>query len=204
MTKQWKRSKMLAAIRSASKRFVGDSSGAAAVEFVFIAPLLILMYLGTMEVSQGVEINKKVARSAGVIGDLIGQSATVTKSNLEKMMNLGKAMLQPYNRTEPTVTVTGITISATSAATVAWSRRGEGTTYSTPFAASSAVTVPANLLIPDTFLIRVETKLEYRPISSWSIEKNRGDGASAYAAIDMAEVYYLRPRMEDTVACSDC
>ncbi len=197
-------SNLAAKCRNLSSRFLGDRSGAAAIEFAFIAPLLITMYLGTMEISQGVEINKKVARSSGVIGDIVGQNADLTKEELKDLIAIGKAMLQPYNRSEPTITISAISIDAANAATIAWSRRGVGTTYSMPFPVGSATSVPANLQIPDTFLIRVETKLEYLPITSWSIQKNKGSGAGAYAAIDMSETYHLRPRVEDSVACTDC
>lgn len=190
--------------RELSKRFLDDRRGAAAIEFAFIAPLLITMYLGTMEISQGVEINKKVARSAGVIGDIVGQNDNVTKEELKDLLSIGKAMLQPYNRSEPTITISAIAIGSDSVARIAWSRRGVGTTYSMPFTVNSTTTVPTNLNIADTFLIRVETKLEYLPITSWSIQKNKGSGASAYAAIDMKETYHLRSRVEDTVSCSDC
>jgi Flp pilus assembly protein TadG len=190
--------------RSLSARFLKDKSGAAAIEFAFIAPLLITMYLGTMEISQGVEINKKVGRSSGVIGDLIGQKFDVTKADLNDIMAIGKAMLQPYNRTDPTITISLITIGTDLQPKVTWSRRGKGTTYTTPFVANSNTTVPANLKIASTYLIRVQTELEYLPITSWSIQKNKGSGASAYAAIDMSETYHLRPRVGDTVNCTDC
>jgi Flp pilus assembly protein TadG len=186
------------------KRFREDKAGAAAIEFAFIAPLLITMYLGTMEISQGIEINKKVARSAGVIGDLIGQEDTVTKDKLKDMMAIGQAMLLPYKRSDPKITVSFIAIDNLLNPKVKWSRRGVGTSYSMPFGIDSATTVPANLLIADTYLIRVQTELEYLPITSWSIQKNKGSGAGAYAAIDMSEMYHLRPRINDTVECSDC
>jgi Flp pilus assembly protein TadG len=190
--------------RSIAARFLHDKSGAAAIEFAFIAPLLITMYLGTMEISQGVEINKKVGRSSGVIGDLIGQRFTVTKDDLKDIIAIGKAMLQPYNRTDPTITISFITIGADLKPKVTWSRQGKGTVFSKPYEANSDTTVPTNLKIAGTYLIRVQTELEYLPITSWSIQKNKGSGASAYAAIDMSETYHLRPRVGDTVECPDC
>jgi Flp pilus assembly protein TadG len=190
--------------RQLLKRFRNDKTGAAAIEFAFIAPLLITMYLGTMEISQGIEINKKVARSAGVIGDILGQNDDVNKNQLKDIMAIGKAMLQPYNRSEPTITISMISIDNDEVATVNWSRRGVGTTYSQPFAPGSPTTVPANLKIANTYLIRVQTQLEYLPITSWSVQKNKGSGAGAYAAIDMSEMYHLRPRVQDTVLCTDC
>lgn len=191
-------------LHEAAKRFRGDTAGAAAIEFAFIAPLLITMYLGTMEISQGVEMNKKVGRSASVIGDLIAQNDIIAVADVQDIMKIGKAILQPYNRSIPTVIITAIQIDGALAPKVAWSRKAVGTTYTTPYVVNAGVTVPANLLIANTFLIKVESQLEYLPITSWSINKNKTGGQGAYAAIDMAETYYLRPRIADDVQCTGC
>jgi Flp pilus assembly protein TadG len=186
------------------QRFRREASGAAAIEFAFIAPLLITMFLGTMEISQGVEINKKVARSAGVIGDLVGQNNALTMDELEDLMEVGKAILQPYNRSAMSVTISLIEIDNNADPKISWSYGWDGENFVMPSAAGSATTVPANLKIAETYLIRVNTALEYLPITSWSIQKNKGTGPSAYASIDMSETYHLRPRVADTVLCSDC
>ncbi len=197
--------KLYSRANTSLKNFYEHKSGSAAVEFVFIAPLLITLYLGTMEISQGVEMNKKVGRAASVIGDLIAQSDELSNTEIEDIMKIGAAVLQPYNRGTPTITVTAIAIDAAKNGKVAWSRRGTGTTYSRPYALDSAVVVPTNIAIADTFLIKVETALEYLPITSWTIQKNKtnADGGT-YATIDMAETYYLRPRLESTVTCTGC
>lgn len=191
----------------ALREFCRDNRGSAAVEFVFIAPLLITLYLGTMEISQGIEVDKKVGRSASIIGDLIAQTnTTIPNADVQDILKIGASVLQPYTRTLPTITITGITIDGAGTATVKWSKRRTGTTYSTPFAANVPVTtVPANLKVANTFLIRVETSLEYLPITSWSIKKNKQVGTpTAYAAMDMKETYYMRPRVSDDVSCTGC
>ncbi len=189
------------------RRFNGDERGAAAIEFAFIAPLLITLYLGTMEISRGLQLNKKVGRSASASADLIAQvdQGALDKATIEDILKIGKATLQPYNLAKPTIIATGITISAAGAATVSWSRQMVDTTASKPFAAGSAVTgIPPKLLVPSTFLVKVQTKLEYRSVTAWSLTKNKSDANGSYAAIDMSEVYYLRPRTTDNLTCNDC
>jgi Flp pilus assembly protein TadG len=189
------------------RRFNSDERGAAAIEFAFIAPLLITLYLGTMEISRGLQLNKKVGRSASSSADLIAQidDGALDKATIEDILKIGKATLQPYNLAKPTIIATGVTISAAGAATVAWSRQMADTTASKPYVAGTAVAgIPAKLLIPNTFLIKVQTKLEYRSVTSWFLTKNKSDANGAYAAIDMSEVYYLRPRTADKLNCNDC
>ena len=193
----------LSRIRTQVRRLSGDSKGAAAVEFALIAPLLITLYLGTQEISLALSINKKVGRTSSAIGDLITQKDTeIAVVDLKDIMKIGAATMQPYSITKPEVWVTGIKISTAGAATVAWSQKlVENTTYSVPYTVGSAVTVPAKLKINDTFLVKVETKLKYRPITSWTITTNKSSG---YAYFDMAEIYYLRPRNSDSLACVGC
>ena len=190
---------------ASARAFRDDQSGVAAVEFCFIATLMITLWLGTMEISQGIEVNKKVGRSASVIADLVAQELEYPVATINDIMKVGAAVLQPYNRDTPVVTVTEIKIDAALNATVYWSRRLEGTTFSTPFAANAPVlNVPANLKIADTHLVRVETQLEYIPVTSWSIKKNATGPNGAYASVNMAETYYLRPRGGNFVDCIGC
>lgn len=195
---------VLARIRNGVRRLAGDSKGAAAVEFALVAPLLITLYLGTQEISLALNINKKVGRAASAIGDLIAQEDTeIAVADLKDIMKVGTATLQPYSLTLPEVWVTGIQISTAGAATVAWSQKlVNNTSYSIPYGAGSAVAVPVKLKVNDTFLVKVETKLKYRPITSWSITSNKT--ATGYAYIDMAEVYYLRPRNSNALTCVGC
>jgi Flp pilus assembly protein TadG len=177
----------------------------AAVEFAFIATLMITLWLGTMEISQGIEVNKKVGRSASVIADLIAQEEAHPVNDVSDIMKIGAAVLQPYNRDTPRVTVTEIKIDAALNATVYWSRRLDGAAFTVPFAPNAPVAgLPANLRIADTHLIRVETQLEYIPVTSWSIKKNETGPNGAYASVNMAETYYLRPRIRDFVDCIGC
>jgi Flp pilus assembly protein TadG len=190
--------------RAAARRFRDETSGVAAIEFCFIAPLLITLWLGTMEISQGIEVNKKVGRSASVIGDLIAQKQDYTVTTIDDILRIGASVLLPYDRDAPIITVTEISINAGLVATVNWSRRGEENSFYRPFAPGSSVAVPANLLIADTHLVKVETRLEYLPITSWSIRRNKSGGGGAYASVDMGEIYYLRPRNSPEVTCTGC
>jgi Flp pilus assembly protein TadG len=184
--------------------------GVAAIEFAFIAPVLLVLYFMTMEVSQAIETNKKVGRAASMIADLITQQPSISKSEIDAIMQIGKATIQPYNRSQLSVYATGVTISndASANATVAWSRRmvSGGTPEPDPdLAPGKAIAVPTELRIPGTFLVRVQTRLDYRPLITWTADAKQTLGLlSAFDNINMSEQYYLRPRMSDTVSCGDC
>lgn len=188
-------------------RLARDRRGVAAVEFAFIAPVLLSLYFVTMEVSQAIEVNKKVGRVGSMVADLLTQQQVTTRSEVEAVMRIGEAILQPYNRTKPTITVTAIQITDENSpkVQVAWSRRMAAGAMGAGPAKNSTTTVPDALKIRNTFLIRVESDLGYKPVITWSAEGKPVLGlAAAFDGISMKETYYLRPRMSSTVPCNDC
>jgi Flp pilus assembly protein TadG len=196
---------MLGRTSGAARRFASDKSGVAAVEFVFIAPLIILLWLGTMEISQGVEINKKVGRSASVIGDIVTQTGVITVSDLDDVLRIGASVLQPYNRDYPTITVSEVYVDNALKAKVVWSRRGHQNTFTAGDAVNTPVTLPANLAIANTHLLKVQTDLVYYPVTSYAIRRNATDAnGKKYAVLNMSETYYMRPRVNDDVVCTGC
>ncbi|HEY4191055.1 MAG TPA: TadE/TadG family type IV pilus assembly protein [Mesorhizobium sp.] len=192
---------------SGAVRFCTDRRGVAAIEFAFIAPVLFIMYFVTMEVAQGIEANKKVSRIGSMVADLVTQRPTVTPSDLDAIMRIADSTLQPYNRSSPKIVITEITISADAKpkATVAWSRKMENGAFSKGDPAKTPVTIPTSLNIGGTFLVRVDSYLNYQPILTWTAEQKQATGLFAsFDNLPMSETYYLRPRMSTSVDCATC
>ena len=187
--------------------FASDRRAVAALEFALIAPLLLSMYFVTMEVAQGIETNKKVGRVGSMVADLVTQQQETSEAELNAILAIGKATLQPYNRSEPTITITAIEITDEAApkVKVVWSRKLENGLFGDGPAKESITTVPPALEIKGSFLIRVESALEYEPVITWTADNKTSLGLSAsFDGITMDETYHLRPRMSQSVACDDC
>lgn len=192
---------------SAATRFCTDRRGVAAIEFAFLAPVLIAMYFVTMEISQGIETNKKVSRVASMVADLVTQQSSLTEAEIRAIMNIGTSTLQPYNRSRPRITVTQIAISdeANPKVTVVWSRKSDAGEFGIGAAAKSTTTVPSTLKVRGSYLIRVQTELSYKPVITWAASGKQTTGLSAaFDSISMSETYYLKARMSQRVDCSDC
>lgn len=189
-------------------RLARDCRGVAAIEFAFVVPVLLGLYFMTMEISQGIEANKKTGRIASMVADLITQQPqSIPRSEIDAIMLIGGSVIQPYNRTSPSIYVTAIEITtdATPKVRVVWSRKLVNDAASKHINAGTATTVPDKLKVPGTFLIRVEAELDYKPVLTWSAEEKKSSGlASAFDSIEMKERYYLRPRMSHQILCNDC
>jgi Flp pilus assembly protein TadG len=170
--------------------------------------VLLVTYFMTMEVSQGLEVSKKTGRIAIIVGDLVTQQQSLNKVDLDAIMRIGEAVIQPYNRSKPSVYVTAIEITNENVpkAKVAWSRKLVGGAASSYLSVGSLVTsVPDALMIKGSFLIRSEATLEYTPVVVWTAGEGASFGmSSAFDKLDMGDKYYLRPRMSQKVTCNDC
>ena len=184
----------------------GDRRGVAAIEFAFIAPLLLMLYLVTMEVAQGIDTNKKVSRVGSMVADLVTQQPReITTTVLDPIMRIGEAILQPYNRSRADIVITGIEIDKNSNVKVKWSRAMRGGVFGRDANAGDTTTVPAELKIPETFLLRVTAELEYLPILAWTAQQKTSVGLlGMFDHIAMQESYYLRPRMSAEIDCTNC
>jgi Flp pilus assembly protein TadG len=173
-----------------------------------VVPLLLCMYLVTMEVSQAIETNKKVSRIGSMIADLVTQQQTTTQAELNAIMEIGQALLTPYYRTKPSIFITAIEITdePTPKVKVFWGRKRVDDVPSAYLTKGDIITtVPAKLQTPGSFLIRVEADLDYKPVIAWAAADKPALGLTAtFGNIAMKETYYLRPRMSTQVLCADC
>jgi len=73
-------------LSSLPSRFVRDQEGIAAIEFAFIAPIMLFMYFGMAEVATAISVDRKISHSANVAGDLATQSEIVSAADMTEIM----------------------------------------------------------------------------------------------------------------------
>jgi len=76
----------LTSVASLPRRFFKERDGIAAIEFAFIAPIMIFMYFGLAEMASAISVDRQIAHSANVAGDLATQSATVGPDEMAEIM----------------------------------------------------------------------------------------------------------------------
>ncbi|MFZ1815547.1 MAG: TadE/TadG family type IV pilus assembly protein [Rhizobiaceae bacterium] len=176
-------------------RFRDETRGVAAVEFAFIAPIMILLFVGTIELSAGVSTNRKLSRLSSTVGDLITQSQSLTTGDIDNIMDVSGKIMYPYK--DPlTIVVTGVEINSSGQAKVKWSRSeptGHAKTVGTNY------TVPTKIRKPSTFLVSARISTSYTPSFGWAhYEADKGVYFSR-TPIAMSEELFLRPRIGASV-----
>ncbi len=162
-------------------RFAGDRRGVSAVEFALAAPLMIALYLGTVEFSQAIAIGRKVTLIAGAVANITAQNTTLTTAAVTNILNASTAIISPYSATGLTATVSCLSINASGTATVAWSATLNGMARST----GSTVTIPSALAIPSSQLIFSEASYPYTPHLGYVIT----------GTLNLADHMYTSPRI---------
>lgn len=174
----------------------GDRSGVGAVEFALIAPVLIVLYMGSLEISVAMSVNKKLARAASTIADLVTQDSSVDKAFLNSMVNVAESVMTPFPSDGMKVKITGIAIDSTGVGKASWSWQEDGTR---PYTNNSTQALPDELAIPDTFLVRTEVEFDHK-LLLFVPDLPKID----VRTLQMKKIYHLRQRIGDNVACSNC
>lgn len=114
-------------------RFVRHRKGVAAVEFALIVPVMLLIYIGTMEASALISVDRKVQSVSSSMGDLVSRSNTsLPAAQLRDYFHAASGIMTPYSARQVNQTVTAIAVPETGEPRVIWSKdfAGGATQYS--------------------------------------------------------------------------
>jgi Flp pilus assembly protein TadG len=170
-------------------RFAGDRRGVSAVEFAMMAPLMIGLYLGCVEISDGVGADRKVSLTAAALANLTAQVTTITSSEMTNILDASSAIIAPYSKTNLKMTVSCLKIDASGVATVKWTATRNGGT-------SSTLSVPSALLVPNSNLIFADVSYSYTPTVGYTIT----------GTLNLTDKMYMSPRISapsyNSAACA--
>jgi Flp pilus assembly protein TadG len=85
------------------RRLWRDGRGGAAIEFGYIAPLLLLLLLGTIEMGRAIDMNRHFGMVTAALSDLVareeylGDTESESSTNLGHMMEAIEHMMKPYD-----------------------------------------------------------------------------------------------------------
>lgn len=148
------------------RSFKRDREGASAVEFAILAPLLITLYFGCVEITDGIAADRKVTLTAGALANLTSQSQTITVDGMTNILNASAAIIKPYSVGNLAATITCLKIDADGNAKVKWSATLNGTAR----ADGASVTLPsAALAVPNSSLVWSEVSYNYTPVVGYTI-----------------------------------
>ena len=174
-----------------AKQFRAGQCGVASIEFAMIVPLMVMMFVGTVELSQAITVDRRVNQVASSVADLVARTKSTTGTDLDDTMNVIDELFKPYDHTPVRLTLTNV-IASTSDETntvVCWSHNytlgGVGS-----YAQGSAYALPTGIVEKGESVIVAEIKYTYTPlIFSYFIT----------GAVDFTDTFYLKPRLSSSI-----
>jgi Flp pilus assembly protein TadG len=144
-------------------RFGRDRRAVSAVEFALLAPIMITLYFGCVEISDGVAADRKVSLTAAALANLAAQTSSISGSDMTNILDAASAIIAPYDSSKLKVTVSCLNIASDKSAKVKWSETKNGTAR----AINSTYTFDSStsaLDVANTQLILAEASYDYTPI----------------------------------------
>lgn len=167
------------------RSFRKEKRGVAAVEFALIAPFMIALWLGSIELSQGVTIDRKVSLASSALADLVTQQTILTGAEMNDIMDATSAILMPYDTGNLSIQIAGVEIDENGNTRVEWSAARNGAAA----AIGGTYAIPPALLLPDSFLVVAQLSYVHTPATAQVIS----------GSITLTDEFFLRPRRLDPI-----
>jgi Flp pilus assembly protein TadG len=172
---------------SRPRRFAEDRSGTSAIEFAILLPLMLIMYFGSIQVTDAISADRRVTLVASTAAEITSQYSQVATTDVTNILNVAAAVMAPFSVTSAnaTVTLSMVCVDSTGKATILWSQSLNGTQR------TGTVTnlVPSGLLSPSTSMVWGEATYSYKPTI----------GLTLVGTVPMYDQLFTRPRQSANI-----
>jgi len=183
---------MIAGLSSRLRHLWTDARGVAATEFAIVSPFMLVLYIGGVELGNGMAMNVKVTATAHSVADMVSQNTQVTAAQMTGILAAASSIMAPYpvkngSTSLITITVSEVSTDANGKATVQWSTSTNSSAARTKgqqMTLSSFTADPKNPTNANISLILSEVSYDYTPNLGYTIS----------GTVKLSDSYYLFPR----------
>jgi Flp pilus assembly protein TadG len=185
---------MIAGLSFRVRHLWTDVRGVAATEFAVVTPFMLLLYVGGVEIGNGLAMNVKVSATAHSVADMISQNTQLTSDRMTSILSASSAIMAPYPVVDGsgaslmTITVSEVSTDSNGNATVQWSR-STSSTGARPVGQNMTLSSftapdPKNPTNANISLILSEVSYSYTPNLGYTVA----------GTVKLSDSYYLFPR----------
>ena len=168
------------------KNYTAANDGVAAIEFVFVAPIMLSMYFGLAEISTAIEANRRVSHAANVAGDLTTQVASVNADGMADIMKAANLIVGATTNKVSNVRLELASFSKNAAGDIVPLGKASLNQALPPFDASNL----DDLILSETSgVVVARLSYDYEPLKLQFFDTN----------ITLNETFLLKPRRSATV-----
>jgi Flp pilus assembly pilin Flp len=180
------------------RRWKANTQGVAAIEFAFVVPIMAVMFIGAVELSQAITVDRRVTQVASSTADLVARAEKqISQTEIGDIMKVGGYILEPYSQ-DPVQIILRNVMSSPSNATIAkqsWSCTYKGTGATQTCACSNTTySLPANLVTTNDSVVVAEVTYSYKPLIFDYFMKKAYGGSGTTGTYTLSDTTYLKPR----------
>jgi Flp pilus assembly protein TadG len=129
------------------RKFSTDARAVAATEFAIVVPFMLLLYVGGVELADGMAINVKVSATAHSVADMVTQNTSLSTAQMQNILTGATVIIAPYpvSGSLLTITVSEISSDANGNLTLRWSQSYNGSSFGAGRTNLTGLTVPTSL-----------------------------------------------------------
>jgi Flp pilus assembly protein TadG len=177
------------------RRFIASTRGLAAIEFAMVLPVLVVLFLASVDAGRAIAIYMKVRAATYALDAITNQYTTIQSIDMQSILGATSVILAPYSSSPVVVTISQIAISSKGAATVSWSATLNGTALTR---GNSVSGVPSGFATASSYIIYGQVSYTYTPLF----------GYFSSSPIKLSDSLYVTPRSSNcivyTVVSSSC
>lgn len=192
----WREARLTWSMRLAV--FACDARGVAAVEFALILPILLLLYLGTIEASSLITVDRRINIISGTVGDLVSRwnpdDDEIPLSTLTDYFKASEAIAYPYPTTALKQAVSFVQVASDGSTKVLWSCGYNGGTKRAADSEYASLPDGMNTIARGGYVVASETWYPYKPVL----------GLIYSETFNLYQQAFYIPRFEDPIDGPSC
>jgi hypothetical protein len=171
--------------------FVGDLKGVAAIEMAFIFPVMVVLYVGLIDVTNVLAVNRRVTLTTSTLADLVTQAdSTITMADIDGVFESARAIFEPMSVSGISLNLWGFRME-NGDPELQWSYTNGVTCGTTPSGGSELET----LMQDGNDIIIGRVCYSYEAILGTVFNDS---------SFELEDELMLRPRQSATLDCTDC
>ena len=178
--------------------FFNHEEGTAAIEFALIAPIMIVTFIGTVEISNAWLEKERVEAATETVADLIAQETIVTEASIAQIISITRGNLNNRQLAAIDIVVTAVRTEPNPGtgdpeSLVSWSESKTG-----------AGTYTIGDIFPETLPAGIANNYETIIYTELIYNYNSLIGRFIQGTIGFDRNYINRPRYSSDIPCDDC
>lgn len=171
-------------------------AGASAIEFAFILPFVMMLYIGTIDLNIYVSVTRKVANAAGILSDLVTQNTSIISgATIDDAFEGATLAMKPVPADDIGLEIRNYRV-VDDVLKLQWNRKST----SGPTCTAPDTTGLRDLMTDGNDIIIAVVCTEHEPAMS----KAFGKFPLGAAKFKIESEIKLRPRESTTLDCLDC